>query len=83
MSFSEFRGSEEFQEIQDLNQAILEGIESTGIQSEIVFGFFSASSKLLSPTDHLIGYLKAGSKELLNCGIFFKDCVMRKNNLVS
>ena len=31
MSFSEFRGSEEFQEIQDLNQAILEGIESTGI----------------------------------------------------
>ena len=31
MSFSEFRGSEEFQEIQDLNEAILEGIESTGI----------------------------------------------------
>ena len=31
MSLNEFRGSQEFEEVQKLNQAIRDGIESTGI----------------------------------------------------
>jgi hypothetical protein len=38
------------------------GIDSTGIARPIVLGFLSASSKVLSPTDHLTGKGKAGTK---------------------